>query len=104
MKTEKIKELGIEVTKEELHKGKSYNEVKKLIPKGWRLLKGWEAIFLWENYRDKLKLDWFFVEPIKGFTVARLYSYSVGVFIICDWDPGCSVSWLGVRFCKELEK
>ena len=100
-KTIKVKELNIEVEVEETQKGRSFREIK--IPKGWRLLTGTEAMFLYENYQDKLKLNWFFVKPINNYPVVRFGVGGNGADLVCSWNPDISDSGLGVRFCRELK-
>lgn len=101
MKTIKVKELNLEVEKEETQQGTAFKDIK--IPKGWRLLKGWEAMFLWENYRDKSNMDWFVCKPIKPFSVAKFLADSSRAFFYCIRGSGFSDSRLGVRFCRELK-
>lgn len=101
MKTINIPELNIQVELEETQKGTSFNEIK--IKKGWRLLTGAEAMFIYENYRDKIKLDWFFVKPVKEFPVARFNANSAWASLYCNRYPGVSDSRLGVRFCRSLK-
>lgn len=108
MKTIKIPELKIEVEAKIHDKGKTLKEIK--IPKGWRLLRIEEALFLYNNkkYRKALNMKdtWEFIEqPFeinrkKGF-VARLYAFSVWADFSCNREPSVSVASLGVRFCKE---
>jgi hypothetical protein len=102
MKTIKIKELNLEVELKETQKGIPFNKIK--IPKGWRLLTGAEAMFLWENYRNKIDLDWFFVKPIRDYPVAGFIAFEDGAFLICGRFPADSNDRLGVRFCREIKK
>lgn len=99
MKTKKYKKLGIEVT-ETLHYGKSFEEVMKLRPKGWRLLTGEEAYKIW--VKEKFT-DWFFVE-IEGFDVAWLGASSGGAVLGGDGGPRGADSGLGVRWCRKVRK
>jgi hypothetical protein len=114
-KTMKIKELKIEVEIEVHDKNKSFEEI--IIPKGWRLLKGEEAIFLANNkkYSKKLKIadgssnnDFFIQQPFnfnkKYGYVARFFAGSVWADLYCYGDPGFRDCSLGVRFCRDLKK
>jgi hypothetical protein len=109
----KVKELGIKITKV-IFKGKSYNEIQTLIPKGWRMLNLQEGQFIvnsedlsrWTNFMSKND-DFFIKQPFKlneqkGY-VARFLAGSdwVGLFYVAD--PTNSDSDLGVILCRELK-
>ncbi len=106
-KTIKIKELGIEVETKIHDKNKILSDIK--IPKGWRLLKADEIIFLFNNYEKELNLSntWEFIEqPFTKFKdkyVARFSAGSDWALLYCDWLPQGSRSSLGVRFCKQIK-
>ena len=104
MKTIKIKKLGIEV--ETTLRPKVMKDKIK-IPKGWRLLKGYEYFYLAENkiipvYNEDRQ--WILL----GERVASLSSlrYVVGDRLYVDgvnWvgsNDGCA---FGVRFCRNLK-
>lgn len=77
------------------------------IPKGWRLLKPWEAQRLWDV--GYLRDNWFFVENTnkeeksKG-NVAGFDADSVRAVLICNRYPEDSGSSLGVLLCKDLKE
>jgi len=96
MKTLKIEKLGIEVDVEETQKGVAYKNIK--IPKGKRLLKGWEAMYLYQNHQKELNLNWFWVDGVARFTAIA----NVAV-LGCNWNPAYTYTGLGVRFCRELK-
>jgi hypothetical protein len=110
MKTINIKELGIEVEKEIHNKGETLPSIK--IPKGWRLLKVEEIIFLFNNekYKKLLNLDntWEFIEQSfnlnkeKGY-VAGFGAASDRAFLGFDRGSASSGGALGVRFCRDLK-
>lgn len=108
MKTIKIKELGIEVETKIQQKGIYFKDIK--IPKGWRLLKIDEIVFLFNNYKKKLNMEttWeFFEQPFKlnkeEGLVSRFYANPDDAVLSCGRNPLYSYSRLGVRFCKDLE-
>ena len=103
----KIPELNIKVETEIHDKGKCLKDIK--VPKGMRLLKIDEIIFLYDNYCKELNLKntWEFIEqPFKNNKsyVARFYADSDWASFNCNRDPSYSDSYLGVRFCKEVKK
>lgn len=110
METIKVKELCIEVETEIHDKGKALLNIK--IPKGWRLLRSEEIIFLHNNEEYKKKLNmghtWEFIEqPFnlnkeKGY-VARFDASPGCVSLYYDRNPSSMLSSLGIRFCKDLE-
>ena len=103
----KIKELKIEVETQIHDRGKKLSDIE--IPKGWRLLKAEEIIFLFNNYEKKLNLSytWEFIEqPFNKFKdklVAWFLADSGRAYLYCGGYPGGSSSSLGVRFCKEIK-
>lgn len=76
------------------------------IPKGWRLLKPWEAQRLWDL--GYLRDNWFYVENTckeekdKG-NVARFYVYSGRASFICYRSPSNTGAALGVLFCRSIK-
>lgn len=106
-KTIKIKELNIEVEIKIHDKNKSYSDIK--IPKGWRLLRIDEMIFLYNNHKKELNLTdtWEFIEqPFKDYKnkfASRFYAFPGDAYFDCDGEPRYSYLLLGVRFCKDLE-
>lgn len=108
-KTIDIKKLKICVETEIHDKGKSWNEINKLIPKGWRKLRHDEIIFLFnnKNYKEKLNLKdtWEFIETyIKDFPVSRFFADSVRAYLYCDSYPDYSKVGLGVRWVRDLKE
>ena len=104
----KIPELKIEVELEIHDKGKYLKDIE--IPKGLRLLKINEIIFLYNNYKKELNMEntWeFFEQPFTEYKNknynARLDAYGSGAGLYCGRDPGDSDSSLGVRFCREIK-
>ncbi len=106
-----IKELNIKVEKEIHHKGKELADIP--IPKGFRLLKANEIIFLHNNkkYRKLLNMEdtWEFIEqPFElnkeNNYVARFDADSVGAVLDCYGDPRDSYSGLGVRFVPKARQ
>ena len=108
----KVKVLGknIEIMKEITHKGKSFEEIQKLIPEGCIL----PTYFELQELRNSDKIDelhlrdtWEFVEnPDKiakenGF-VARFFANSGVADLYCDGVPRLSVAGLGVRFVRDI--
>jgi hypothetical protein len=109
MKTIKIKELGIEVQTKISQKGKSFHEIK--IPKGWRLLRTGEIIFLYNNHRKELNLEYAWEHIAQPFKLNKENDYCAWFVAGSDWadldcgrSPSGSVSGLGVRFCRDLNK
>ncbi len=103
MNTIKIKELKIEVEINIHDKNKKLSDIE--IPKGWRLLKVNEIIFLKNNYEKKLNLEdtWEFIEqPFKQDYVARFCASAGRAGLGCDGYPDGTYSSLGVRFCKDI--
>lgn len=101
-----IPELKIEVELEEHDEGLTYEQAKKLETKDLKFLEPHEAMFLWANkkYRDKLNLDWFWVNAeTTGFPAARFLADSGGAVLGCNRYPGGSDSGLGVRMKKVLK-
>lgn len=103
MKTKIIDNVEYEL--EQHDNGKTLKEIK--IPKGWRLLKPWEAQRLWDM--GYLRDNWFFVEntnkePKKEGYVARFVAGSGGADLNCVGDPSLRGAGLGVVFCRELAK
>jgi len=100
MKTKIIDNVEYEL--EQHDNGKELSEIK--IPKGWRLLKPFEAQRLWDL--GLLRDNWIFVEntnkKLKKDYVARFYAYSDRAYLNCDWYPQYSNSRLGVIFCRDL--
>lgn len=103
-----IKELKIEVEKNIHDKDKCLKDI--IIPKGWRLLKTSEIIFLFNNYKEELNLAdaWEFIkQPFKlnnqNGHVARFLAGSVGADLCCVWDPGDRDAGLGVRFVRDIK-
>ncbi len=111
LKTFKVKELGIEVTKKQEQNGLNFKDIK--IPKGFRLIKATEMMRFWDNktFRDTLMKNnnndlWFFIENLiiyKKKSVARFFAYSVSADLFCGRNPGCSDPGLGVVFVKEIK-
>ena len=102
-----IKGLKIEVETQIHHKGEELGNIK--IPKGWRLLKFEEVIFLCNNYCKELNMEdtWEFIEqPFKlnkqDNYVARFCVDSGRADLGCDRNPQYTYSSLGVRFCREI--
>lgn len=83
MKTLKIKELGIEVTKP-IEWTKPYNQIE--VPKGWRKIKVWELWFILDGsqYIDEFlgdfkgKRNWFWCEQTD---YAKKNNYSSGLYL-----------------------
>ena len=108
MKTIKIKELKIEVETKIHDKGEVLKDIN--IPKGWRLLRAEEIIFLFNNYKEKLNMEdtWEFIEqPFKlnkkNDYVARFYADSDRAYLNCFGFPQDASDSLGVRFCRSLK-
>jgi len=110
MKTIKIKKLGIEVETETHDKGKLLEEIK--IPKGWRLLKINEIIFLHNNLKYKKQLNmkdtWeYFEQPLnlnkQNNYISWFRANSGRAYFNCDWYPSNSDAGLGVRFVKNMK-
>jgi hypothetical protein len=90
-----IPELKIYVDLKETQKGTRFKDLK--YPKNKRLLKSWEAIFLYENYQDKLNLDCFFIDskrPVAWFDADSGW-------VSFGWGPAGSSGSFGVRWCKD---
>lgn len=108
--TRKIKELGIEITKV-IFKGKSFNEIQTLIPKGWRMLNVNEGIhivnddglFEWTNHSTGND-DFWIKQPFelnkKNGYAAGFRASSDGVYLDCWDDPTYSDSGLGCIFAR----
>ncbi len=110
----KIPNTGYEVTKDVLHKGKSYDEIMELKKPEEELLTLKIIGIICENpsLLKVLKMDssstnddFFFKQPFpqnkkKGY-VARFYAYSDYANLDCGGDSSDSVSYLGVRFLRE---
>lgn len=115
MKTIEVPELGIEVEIKVHDKGKSFNRVKKLIPKRWRLPTAQECIFLANNkkYARVLKMDgssseddFFIQQPFKlnqknGYA-AWFDAASDRAYLDCNRNPVYSDSSLGVRLVRRI--
>ena len=111
LKPFKSKELNIEITPL-IEWTKNYNQI--IIPKGWRLLKTHECIYLIEEgYKDKLigkfkdKYNYIWVQQTN---YARKNNYSSGVYFDRDgnvgsYDDGLQYSSGSgrVAFCRELD-
>ena len=115
-KTMKVPELGIEVEIEVHDKKKSFNQIKKFIPKGWRLMTVQECIFLAnkKEYAKPLKMDGssleddFFIEQPFELNrtyklVARFGADSGGADLNCNWVLDYSYSSLGVRLVRSIK-
>lgn len=105
-KTIKVPELGIEIETEVHDLGKSYNEIKDKIPKGWKICNGTDLIRLWQNkkYRDLLhltdKVEWCLLEDN---SVARFFAYSSWASLYCVGSPDNSDAGRGVRFFRKTK-
>ena len=108
MKTLKIEKMGIEVEKRIHDKGKRLSDIK--IPKGWRLLRVEEMIYLFNNHEEELNLSdtrEFIKQPFKKFGdkfVAWFDAYSDWASLGCCRRPDNSSPALGVRFCRDIQK
>jgi len=109
-KTIKIPELKIEVETEIHNKDETLQNIE--IPKGWRLLKISEIIFLFNNkeYNKALNLKdtWEFIEqPFelnkKNDYVATFGADSGGADLFCVRGPLNARASLGVRFCRDIK-
>lgn len=107
-----IKELKIEIETSIHNKGETLEVAMKSCPKGWRIPTYAELQWLRNSkYRDKLGLDdtWEFIKQEddickdEGY-VARFIAYSGWADLYCGRYPRGSVSGLGVRFVKEMNK
>ncbi len=110
----KIPNTDYEVTKDVLHKGKSYDEIMELKKPEEELLTLKIIGIICENpsLLKVLKMDssstnddFFFKQPFpqnekKGY-VARFYAYSDGANLGCDEGSSGSNSYLGVRFLRK---
>mgnify|MGYP001577100897 CR=1 FL=1 len=103
-----IKELKIEVEKNIHDKDKCLKDI--IIPKGWRLLKTSEIIFLFNNYKEELNLAdaWEFIkQPFKlnnqNGHVARFGAYSDRAGLDCSRNPDNHDAGLGVRFVRDIK-
>ena len=103
-----IKELKIEVEKNIHDKDKCLKDI--IIPKGWRLLKTSEIIFLFNNYKEELNLAdaWEFIkQPFKlnnqNGHVARFGAYSDRAYLSCGRLPDNHNAGLGVRFVRDIK-
>ena len=111
LKTFKCKELNLEITPVK-EWTKPYNEI--VIPKGWRLLKTHECIFLIEEgYKNELirklkEYNWIWVQQTN---YAKENNYSSGVYFCRSGNVGSYyVGYLRnsdddgrVAFCRELD-
>jgi len=108
-----IPELNIKVEKEIHHKVKSYNEMIKDMPKGMRLLRTDEIIFLFnsEKYNKLLNLKdtWEFIE--QPFNLNKQNNYVAWLLagpdvagVGCDRLPGGACASLGVRWVIDEVK
>lgn len=91
---------GTEYELKQHDNGKILSDIK--MPKGWRLLKAWEAMRLWDLnlFRD----GWIFVEnPLKNNLVARFVAISDRAYLFCGRDPADSDAELGVIFARDLK-
>ncbi len=111
----KIPETDFEVTKEVLHKGKSYDEIVKLKKPEEELLtlKTIGIICEHPDLIKELKMDsssteddFFFKQPFpqneKNGYVARFFADSDYAYLYCYWYSDYSNSDLGVRFVRPL--
>lgn len=114
----KIPKTNFEVTKEVLHKGKSYNEIIELKPKDCELL-SLELIGKILKNPDLVKQlktdskystsdDFFFEQPFetnknKNY-VAQFYSGSGWSDFDCNGDADYGGRSLGVRWCRKRKK
>ncbi len=109
-----IPETDYEVTRDVLHKGKSYDEIIKLKKPEEELLslKIIGKICEHPDLIKKLKMDsssteddFFFKQPFpqneKNNYVARFSADSDCAYLVCNWDSGYSYSTLGVRFVRK---
>ncbi len=109
-----IPETDYEVTKDVLHKGKSYNEIMKLKKPEEELLT-LKLIGIICEHPDLIKQlkmdssstndDFFFKQPFpqneeRGY-VARFCAGSDYAYLVCYGDSDYSVSTLGVRFVRK---
>jgi hypothetical protein len=113
-----IPETDYEVTKEVLHKGKTFNEIMQLKKQNEELLTLKQIGIILENPElvKELKMDseystdddFFFKQPFKtnqeNNYVALFYSDSGGSDLGCYVDAGISRSDLGVRFVRKKVK
>ncbi len=112
-----IPETDYEVTKEVLHKGKTYKEIMQLKKPEEELLtlKMIGIICEHPELMKQLKMDssstnddFFFKQPFpqneKNNYVAGFYAGSYCSYLNCDWDSGNSYSYLGVRFVRKKIK
>ena len=103
MKTLRIDNTEYELTQHD--NGKRLDEIK--IPKGYRLLKPWEAQRLWDL--GFLRNNWIYVEQLnlekkEEGHVAGFYAISDRAFLDCDRYPSNADSNLGVIFARDLEE
>ncbi len=112
----KIPDTNYEVTRDVIHKGKSYNEIMKLKKRDEELLtlKIIGIICEHPDLIKKLKMDssstkddFFFKQPFpqneeRGY-VARFYAGSDYADLYCDEDSSDSGSYLGVRFVRRTK-
>jgi hypothetical protein len=101
------KTIVIDKTKYELEQhdnGIKFGDIK--IPKGWRLLKPWEAQRLWDL--GYLRNNWFFVENTckeekKKGNVAWFDANSDWATLCCNGGRACADVSLGVVLCRDVE-
>ena len=108
-----IKELGLEATKV-IYKGKSYNQFKSLIPKGWRMVKLSEVPILANNYESFFNFqagnnDFFFeqwsdINKAKGYIVAQFFAGSYCTSICSDYVADYSYSGCGVVLVRKISE
>ena len=110
----KIPNTDYEVTKDVLHKGKSYDEIMELKKPEEELLtlkimgiicEDPSLLKVLKMDSSSTKDDFFFKQPFpqnekKGY-VARFYAYSDYANLVCFEDSSYSDSYLGVRFLRK---
>ena len=111
MKTKIIPEMGIEIETKIQHKGKTYAECEKEIPKGWRI-STYEILQKLRNSEHidilNLKITCEFVQnpdeiSRKNGRVARFYAHSDRVDLDCSRNPDISYPALGVRYFRRIK-
>ncbi|MEK7179955.1 MAG: hypothetical protein AAB706_00605 [Patescibacteria group bacterium] len=91
---------NVEYELEQHDNNKKLSDIK--IPKGWRLLKPFEAQRLWDL--GYLRDNWIFVEnPLKNEFVARFGAGSGRANLDCGGDPSFASPGFGVIFCRDLK-
>ena len=98
MKTQKTK-FGYEVS-EVMYLGKSFDEIKELIPKGWKIISYQKCSQL---YQTIIRGECIWCLDNEGKS-ARFNVNWYGAELYCDWDPSIPDSSLGVRFVREIKK